>query len=408
MRRRTGGGGRTSGSLDARDRALLHATSRRIALQSAAVLAVVVGIAVIGLALAFDHAQHSAIERTVRAAARDADDVGDPPPGVLLVKDQNGVITLTPGTPAELATVASLDPGHGSAQSADQRYLTYTEVRSDGTRFVALYDLSAHHQEELRLVWTSLLTGLLGILLAASAGLVIGRRAVRPMAEALTLQRRFVTDASHELRTPLTVLHTRAQVVRRRLKDSVAPEQVRDLDQLVEDTSTLGEVVSDLLLSAQLTGDPVAGEPVDMGELGAAVARSLCAYAETNGTTLSDTSEPGTWQVIGARGALRRALGALVDNAISHTPGGAVRIVVGGDEDWVTVSVIDNGEGFDPAEAHRLTDRFARGHATGDNQRRFGLGLALVDEVVRAHDGRLELAGLPGRGATVSMLLPRA
>jgi signal transduction histidine kinase len=372
------------------------------------VLAIVVGVAVIGLAFAFDHAQHSAIERTVKAAASDADDVGDPPPGVLLAKAHNGVTTITPGAPDDLAALAFGHAGPGSARSGDQRYLTYLKVRDDGSRFLAAYDLSAHHEEELRLVWTSLVAGLMGIVLAASAGLLIGRRAVRPMAQALTLQRRFVTDASHELRTPLTVLHTRAQMVRRRLRDSIPPEQVRDLDQLIVDTSTLGEVVSDLLLSAQLPGDQMSGEPVDVGELAASMVRSLCAYAETNDTSLSDRIEPGSWLVIGARGALRRALGALVDNAISHTPGGSVLIAVSGDEEWVRISVIDNGEGFDPAEAHRLTDRFSRGRGAGGNERRFGLGLALVDEVVRAHDGRLELTGLRGRGATISMVLPRA
>src|SRR4051795_8343512 len=85
-----------------------------------------------------------------------------------------------PGAPAELASLSSRGPGHGSARSGDRRYLTYTNVRNDGVRFVALYDLSAHHDEELRLVWTSLVAGVVGILLAAGAGLVIGRRAVRP------------------------------------------------------------------------------------------------------------------------------------------------------------------------------------------------------------------------------------
>ena len=98
--------------------------------------------------------------------------------------------------------------GHG--------YTTYA-VAHDGTRFVAAYDMAAHHREEMRLLWSSIAAGAVGVLLAAGAGWVIGRRAVQPLAEALSLQRRFVTDASHELRTPLTVLHTRAQILRRRL-----------------------------------------------------------------------------------------------------------------------------------------------------------------------------------------------
>jgi signal transduction histidine kinase len=385
---------------------LLHKASRRIALQSAGLLAVVVALAVAGLAAAFDRSQHAEIDRTVQAAARTADDVGDPPLGVVLVERHDGVVDVTPGAPAYLASFASAGQGQSSAVLHGHHYLRYA-VTHDGRTYVAVYDLAAHHAEEQRLVRASAAAGVIGVVLAAGAGWLIGRRAVRPMARALTLQRRFVTDASHELRTPLTVLHTRAQLIRRRLANVVAPEQVRDLDQLIEDTSTLGEVVGDLLVSAQLQGQRIAGETVDLAALVAAVVRSLQPYAEESGVTLRDTTGSGAWTTTGARGALRRALGALVDNAISHAPGGHVDLTVSGDESWLRVAVDDDGEGLDPADAERLTTRFARGESAAEHQRRFGLGLALVDEVVRAHGGRLELAGAPGEGASVTMVLPR-
>ena len=401
-------GGRTAGgALDRRDRALLQSASRRIALQSAAVLAVVVAVAVVGLAVTFDRAQHGEIDRTVRTAARTADDVTDPPPGVLLAEITGGTVVLTPGAPADLRGLAGAPLGSGAISADGRNYETYV-AQHDGRRFAAAYDLTAHHRDELRLLWTSVAAGLLGILLAAAAGLLIGRRAVQPLARALTLQRRFVTDASHELRTPLTVLHTRAQLIRRRIAGSVAPEQVRELDQLIEDTATLGDVVGDLLLSAQLHGDPVAGEAVDVGALAAAVTRSLRPYAEEHGTALvvEPVPAPDDATVLGAPAALRRALSALIDNAVSHAQGGHVEVSVTVDGDWLRLSVRDDGEGLDPADAERLVGRFARGQGS-HGQRRFGLGLSLVDEVVRTHGGRLEFAGAPGEGAEMTMILPR-
>jgi two-component system OmpR family sensor kinase len=391
--------------LDARDQALLRAAARRIALQSAAVLAVAVAVAVVGLAVTFDRAQHGEIRRTVHAAAMNADDVGDPPPGVLLVESSDGRVRLTPGSPPGLADLATLPTGAGSATVDGRHFETYAATH-EGVRFVAAYDLAGHHREEVRLLWTSVIAGLLGIVLAAVVGLLIGQRAVRPMASALTLQRRFVTDASHELRTPLTVLHTRAQLIRRRLAAAAPPEQLAELDQLVADTSALGEVVSDLLLSAQLHNDRVTGSPVDLQALSTEVVRSLRPYAESSGTTLVTELAPGSWTVLGASAALRRALGALVDNAISHAPGGRVVVGVDGDDDWVRVRVTDDGEGFRAEDRAVLTDRFSRGAAAA-GQRRFGLGLSLVDEVVRAHRGRLDLAGTVGEGAEVTMVLPR-
>jgi signal transduction histidine kinase len=71
----------------------------------------------------------------------------------------------------------------------------------------------------------------------------------------------------------------------------------------------------------------------------------------------------------------------------------------------VLVAVADDGEGIDPHQARDLARRFARGTAR-DGGRRFGLGLALVDEVARVHGGRLDVDGAPGHGATFTLHLP--
>jgi two-component system OmpR family sensor kinase len=393
-------------ALDVRDHELLRSATRRIALQSAALLAVVVALAVVAAAAVFDRAQHAEIERTIRNAASSADDVGDPPPGVILIESRSGGARLTPGAPGGLVRLATARDGKGSAEVDGHGYATYTRTR-DGVRYVAAYDMAGHHRQEVRLIWSAVGAGVVGVLLAAGAGWLIGRRAVQPLAAALSLQRRFVTDASHELRTPLTVLHTRAQILRRRLGDHVDPDQLRELNLLVDDTSALGEVVSDLLLSAQLERDDLSGVAIDLRDLARAVVASLAPLADANGTSLQAEVEAGQWRVNGAPAALRRALVALVDNAISHTPNGAVVVQVSGDDETVRVSVVDNGEGLDPADTGRLTERFSRGASGTGHGRRFGLGLALVDEVVRAHDGRLEIAGVIDAGATVTMVLPR-
>ncbi|MFL6100273.1 MAG: sensor histidine kinase [Actinomycetales bacterium] len=393
---------------DAAEQCLLRTAARRVALQSAGVLAVVVALAVAGLAFAFDRAQHGEIQRTVREAARTADDVDDPPPGVLLVEARAGTVTTTPGSPAGLGVLAGRPAGYAPFDLGRRHFTVYAAEVRDGRQFVAAYDLAGHARLQRRLVWSAVAAGVAGIALAAAVGLLIGRRAVRPLAEALALQRRFVTDASHELRTPLTVIQTRAQLLRRRLAGQVPDAQRHELDQLITDTSSLGDVVGDLLLSAQLQGDAIAGEPVDTGALAQSLVRSLRPYAEQTGTALDARVQDGAWVVAGAPAALRRAVGALVDNAIEHTHGGRVVVGVGGDARWVHVTVTDDGEGFDPAEHPRLTERFSRGGTTGGSPRRFGLGLALVDEVVRAHAGRLDIHAVPGEGARFTMVLPRA
>jgi signal transduction histidine kinase len=233
----------------------------------------------------------------------------------------------------------------------------------------------------------------------------------------MELQRRFVADASHELRTPLAVLHTRAQMVRRHLPGTASPEVREEVDQLVADTGSLGEVVSDLLLAAQLEQADVPSGEVDLAQVAREVVASMRPYAEDAGVRLAVEGSPGSPEVVvhGAATALRRALTALVDNAVAHSDrGGAVQVVVrssseagAGERLVVSVTVRDEGEGLDPADARTLRQRFARGTtASGRPGRRFGLGLALVDEVVRAHQGRLDITGAPGEGASFTMRIP--
>ncbi|MBO2464749.1 ATP-binding protein [Actinomadura violacea] len=86
--------------------------------------------------------------------------------------------------------------------------------------------------------------------------------------------------------------------------------------------------------------------------------------------------------------------------------GGRVAVVLARDGDRVELAVRDDGVGFDPADAERIFQRFTRG-AQGRG-RRFGLGLALVREVVESHGGTIDAVGRPGAGASFTVRLPAA
>ncbi|MDT7539584.1 MAG: two-component system, OmpR family, sensor kinase [Actinomycetota bacterium] len=360
--------------------------------------------------------QQSAADNLLRTTAASADDVGDPPPGAWLVLVRGGVVSSSPGLPTKVAPlVAELRSGAGSRvqiQDIDVddggAYRVATQRRSQQLVQVVL-DLRREQSDRARLLKTMGAAGGLALVVAAALGALLGRRAVRPLVEALELQRTFVADASHELRTPLTLLSTRAQLVNEAVQRGHLDDDVlADSAGIVADVHRLGEVLEDLLVAADPAGQAPA-EVVELAELVTGAVDSARAHAEQAGVTLAAhvSPAPERTQVRGASAALRRAVLSLVDNAIDHTPThGAVTVRVerrGGD---VVITVSDSGPGIEPAAAKQILQRF---HSGGQRAGRahYGLGLALSHDVANRHGGRLRLLD-SAIGATFELTVPAA
>jgi signal transduction histidine kinase len=393
-----------------------RATLTIATLTAGAVAVVVAAVVLLSVALTIRE-QRADADRIVRDAATSAEDVTDPPPNVVLLIHPRGHAgnEVSAGAPPALATLDLQRLPIGLSQvSLSHDYRLFVSDR-DGTRVVAALDLRYRSRETERLLSSLLPAGLVGIVAATIIGWLVARRAVRPLGDALALQRRFVADASHELRTPLTILHTRAQLLQRRASGDA--DLSENLERLTADTRALTEIVSDLLLSAEMQHRPADREPVNLARLARDVTASFDVLAEQDNVRLTtvvedrdDVAGDGeNLTVAGIPVALRRALSALIDNALGHVqPSGAVTVTIARQGTNVSLAVIDNGEGIDPHRAGELTQRFARGADAPGHGRRFGLGLALVHEVVDAHGGTLTLTGSPGQGTTATITIPAA
>ena len=283
-------------------------------------------------------------------------------------------------------------------------YYVRTEPRGDHV-VQAVFDSRYQLADRRHLLAALALAAAIALLATVLTIFIVGRVAVEPLVEALARQRRFVADASHELRTPIAQVHTRAQLLARRAETGA---ERRDLERLVGTTRRLGEIVDELLLSARLAATPADQSPPEPVDLAAIAREAVAAQAERAGevgVTVALTTEESL-PVPGVGSALRRVVDELLTNALTHTPaGGRIDVSVGrAGRDRAEIVVADTGTGFDPAEAGRMFDRFHRGPGTGD--RRFGLGLALVREVVTSHGGTIEATGRPGEGGTFTVCLP--
>jgi two-component system, OmpR family, sensor kinase len=398
----------------------------QIGLAVALVVLALVGVALVVVL----RGQDAAAMQLVTATVSRADDVTDPPAGAWLAIRTPDRVVATPGIPTGFPQTSSMEevartgrPVTSTVDAHGTQYLVYTAAR-DQAVVQGVLDLSSARAERDRLVEALLLAGAVGLALAAAAGALLAGRAMRPVAAALALQRRFVADASHELRTPLTLLSTRAQLVQRDLRRHVDPQVVEaEIDGLVEDANNLADVLEDLLLAADPRGETL-DEPVDLTALAARVAAAGRPSAVAGGVQVrcepAAENAPDHVIVTASPGALRRAITALVDNAVRHARS-EVTVAVGTRGSMAVVAVSDDGPGIDPQMLPRLFDRFESSGNPSGPRRTYGLGLALVSEVASRHHGTVTARNRPtggdqpggepaasAAGATLELALPRA
>ena len=180
----------------------------------------------------------------------------------------------------------------------------------------------------------------------------------------------------------------------------------RSIDGVLSDTHRLGEILDDLLAAAD-TRRSVAHDEVDVGVVVAEAVESAVATAQELGKELTVTGQDEV-VVRGSESSLRRAVIALVDNALDHAST-AVSVDVRADHGSCRVAVSDDGPGIDAEVLPRMFQRFASAREPASPRRHYGLGLALVADVATAHGGKVSAAPRgEGQGAVLTLTLPLA
>lgn len=250
------------------------------------------------------------------------------------------------------------------------------------------------------LPWVILL-GMLGVVLLAFVAWLAARRSVRPLGDALRLQRNFVADASHELRTPLTTLTSRIQVLQRRQERGEPIEGT--IVELRRDADMMTDVLTDLLLAAE--GGAVATGAASVGDAVTSAVDSLRPLADEADVRLTtDVRERATVGLPSV--TLVRLVVALVDNAVQHSPAGAAvtvtAVIEGG---AAAIRVADRGSGIHGIAPDAVFERFARSTESG-RRRSFGLGLSLVRDVAERAGGSVVVESTSPAGTTFLLRLP--
>lgn len=254
----------------------------------------------------------------------------------------------------------------------------------------------------------------IGILLMhAFFGFLIARFALWPTRNSLQFQKRFIGNVAHEIRTPLAIIKTNTEVA---LFDPNLPKATREtFEQIIVELDRISETINNLLSFDTLTRPRrMLRAPVDIAQIAEIVADRHRALAGSRGITLSVISG----EVRHAHGnavALDQVITNLVKNAVNYTPenkDGSVTVHIEPENgNRIVIRVLDTGVGINQKDLVHIFEPFYRGdlsRARGIGTGTSGLGLAIVNEIVRLHRGAISIRSTPGVGTEIRVILPAA
>ena len=272
--------------------------------------------------------------------------------------------------------VASIDPASGQVVSASRRNL--------------------------------LISGFALMLLVIAAASYFVFRAVDRELSVARLQSDFVAAVSHEFRTPLTAVSHLTEM----FEEGGAPADRLPLyyRALGKETRRLRAMVESLLDFARMEAGrhTYHMEDIEATDLVEQVVDEFREQDSANAHRFELDMPSEERRIRADPEAIMRALRNLLDNAVKYSPeSSTVRVSVESQGEQLAISVEDQGEGIPKHEQREVFRKFVRGTSSRTlNVKGTGIGLAMVDHIVKAHGGRVELQSEPGRGSRFTILLP--
>lgn len=230
-------------------------------------------------------------------------------------------------------------------------------------------------------------------------------QAYQKLAEQELSRREFLSSVAHELRTPLMAAGGFLQLLQKGL---ISPDKLTTtLETVAHNVQQITTLVNDILFLQEMDLILPKFQPINLLTLAREISTQYQSKAAANLVILHVEAVEPLAHISGDPKSLERAITALVDNAIKFSPnGGQVWLKLREEENYVVLEVVDQGIGIAPNEISKIFDRFY--HLEHSNEQLFsgiGLGLAITNQVIKQHNGRLAVQSEPGKGSTFSVRL---
>ena len=271
-------------------------------------------------------------------------------------------------------------------------YQFCTEKKDNGTLLV-FTDKSAEIDMMNKLKRTTVIVGLISIVILSVAAYFLSGLIVRPIKVAFDKQKQFVSDASHELKTPLTVISANADVLEGEIGEN------KWLNYIQDQAERMNVLVNDLLNLTRLENN--SNFVLTEFDLSKAIENTALPFecrAFDAGKRFDLRIEQGI-RITGSEQHIKQMAAIFIDNALKYSKeNGTVRVRLSNDNGKIRFSVYNTGTGLKESEKEKVFERFyrsdaSRNRATGG----YGLGLAIAKSIIDKHKFKLFVDNAEGK-----------